>query len=322
MDSWLSASSPLLTPDCPLPLDQPFTPEGAATLGVSRRRLRWLVQHCLVRRVVHGVYAAAQAPDDLAFRARALALVVPADAVATDRTAAWLHGVDLLPRSSGLVAPPIQLFRPPGLRARRPGVDSGERMLLPHEIIELGEVRATSPVRTALDLARLVWRFDALAALDQFVRTGVSPAELASELDRFRGYRGVVQARALVPLADPRAESVAESALRLHWLDAGLPRPELQVWVPDDSGAGVYRLDMALPEVRFAAEYDGAEFHSSAEARERDLRRRTWLDEEAGWVVEVFANDDVYRPRSDPAPRLLAGLRQARARLGDGRRTW
>lgn len=321
MDSWLSASSSLLTPDCPLPLDQPFTADAAAGFGVSRSQLRRLVQRRLVRRVVRGVYAAAQAPDDLAFRASALALVLPPDAVATDRTAAWLHGVDLLPRSSALVAPPIEFFRPPGNRARRPGVDSGERTLLPRDVVAVGGVHATSPTRTALDLARLVWRFDALAALDQFLHAGVSRTELIAELHRFRGYRGVVQARALVPLADPRAESVAESALRLHWYDAGLPRPELQVWIHDEAGVAVYRLDLALPEVRFAAEYDGAEFHSSAVARERDLRRRTWLDHTAGWVIEVFANDDVYRPYSDPGPRLLAGLRRARARLGDGRRT-
>src|SRR5206468_3759671 len=30
-----------------------------------------------------------------------------------------------------------------------------------------------------------------------------------------------------------------------HWYDAGLPRPELQVWVYDDDGVGVYRLDIA-----------------------------------------------------------------------------
>ena len=320
MDSWLGSHSFLLTPDCPLPLDQPFTPDRAAALGVSRHHLRELVEGCLVRRVVRGVYAAAQAPDDLAFRASALALVLPTDAVATDRTAAWLHGVDLLPRSSVAAAPPIAFFRPPGRRARRTGVDSGERSLSARDIVELRGVRATSPARTALDLARLVWRFDALAALDQFLRAGVGRAELLAELDRFRGYRGVIQARALVPLADPRAESVAESALRLHWYDAGLPPPELQVWVHDAAGVAVYRLDLALPEARFAAEYDGAEFHSSASACERDRLRRGWLDHAAGWEIEVFGKDDVYRPYSDPTSRLRAGLLRARARLGDGRR--
>lgn len=321
MDPWHPARSSLLTTACPLPLDQPFTPDEAAALGVSRRQLRSLVHRCLVRRVVRGVYAAAQAPDDLAFRARAVALVLPTDAVATDRTAAWLHGVDLVPRTAATVAPPIEFFLEPGRRARRLGVESGERTLMSRDVVELGGVRATSPVRTALDLARLVWRFDALAALDQFLRLGVSQTQLVAELDRFRGYRGVVQARQLVPLADPRAESVAESALRLHWHDAGLPRPDLQVWVSDAAGVAVYRLDLALPEVRFAAEYDGVEFHSSLAARAHDRSRRGWLDVEGGWVIEVFGKNDVYRPYSDPGPRLRAGLIRARARLGDGRRT-
>ncbi|WP_372729393.1 type IV toxin-antitoxin system AbiEi family antitoxin [Nocardioides sp.] len=306
----------LLTSDGLLPLDAPFTLNDAQALGVSRQQLRSLLAAHSVRRVVRGVYAAAQAPDDVFFRAAALARVLPADAVATDRTAAWLHGVDLLPRSSRETTPPLQVFRPPGRRARRTGVASGERALLPRDVVRVGTVRATSPVRTALDLSRLVWRFDALAALDQFVRSGVRIEELLTELDRFRGYRGVVQARALVPLADGRAESVAESVLRLHWYDAGLPPPEPQSWVQDERGIERYRLDLALPDVRFAAEYDGAEFHSSTEQREHDLHRRRWLDEHAGWTVEVFVNDDLFRPFSDPAPRLRDGLRRARARLG------
>ncbi len=49
--------------------------------------------------MLHEVYAAAQAPDDTRSARSALSLwSIPTDAVVTDRTAAWLHGVDLLPR--------------------------------------------------------------------------------------------------------------------------------------------------------------------------------------------------------------------------------
>ena len=184
-------------------------------------------------------------------------------------------------------------------------------MLLPRDVVEIGGLAVTSPLRTALDLGRLLWRFDALGALDQFLRIGVVADELIAEVDRFKGFRGVVQLRFLAPLADPRAESLAESALRLHWKDAGLPSPELQWWVYDEHGIAVFRLDLALPEVLFAAEYDGIEFHTGDHDRAYDQGRRSWLADCRCWVMEVFVNDDLYRLNADPARRLQAGLHRA-----------
>ena len=315
MSAWFSNDTVLLDGSCPLPLDLPFTAAIAATLGVSHAQLRRLVARCLVRRVCRGVYAVTQAPDDLAFRARALGLVVSPSAVVTDRTAAWLHGVDILPRSALTIPPPVSVFQRPGTRSRRDGVASGERMLLPRDVVEVGGLAVTSPLRTALDLGRLLWRFDALGALDQFLRIGVAADELLAEVERFKGFRGVVQLRFLASLADPRAESLAESALRLHWYDAGLPKPEPQWWVFDERGIALFRLDLALPEVLFAAEYDGTEFHSSDSDRAHDHGRRSWLADCRCWLIEVFVNDDLYRLHADPARRLQAGLQQAKATL-------
>jgi len=315
MSPWFSNDTVLLDGSCPLPLDLPFTAAMAASLGVSHAQLRRLVGCGLVRRVCRGVYAVTQAPDDLVFRARALGLVVSPSAVVTDRTAAWLHGVDILPRSALTIPPPVSVFQRPGTRSRRDGVASGERMLLPRDIVEVGGLAVTSPLRTALDLGRLLWRFDALGALDQFLRIGVAADELLAEVERFKGFRGVVQLRFLAPLADPRAESLPESALRLHWYDAGLPKPQPQWWVFDERGIALFRLDLALPEVLFAAEYDGTEFHSSDGDRAHDSGRRSWLADSRGWLIEVFVNDDLYRLHADPAPRLQAGLLQAKATL-------
>lgn len=315
MTAWLTPDLVLLDERCPLPLDLPFTPAQAERLGVSRGQMKRLLARGLVRRVLQGVYAAAQAPNDLVFRTLALHLVVSASAVVSDRTAAWLHGVDVLPRSAPTEAVPVSVHQRPGTRARRSGVQGGERMLRPGDVMEIGGLAVTTPLRTALDLGRMLWRFDALAALDQFLRLGVPRDSMLAELDRFKGYRGIIQLRAMIPIADPRAESVAESALRLHWYDACLPPPELQWWVYDDAGIGVYRLDLALPEALFAAEYDGEEHHSDDADRRDDEERRHWLDRRRGWLMEVFVNQDVYRLGADPGPRLRAGLVAARARL-------
>jgi hypothetical protein len=282
---------------------------------VSAWQLRLLLREGLVRPLLRGVYVATQAPDSVGLRAAALARVAPPSAVITDRTAAWLHGVPILPRSAVQQVPPLQCFDlRPGSRTRRDGVSSGERCLESYDVTEVGGILVTTPHRTALDLGRLLWRFDALAALDGFLRLGVSQTRLLGDLDRFKGYRGVVQLRQLVPLADGLAESPGESALRLHWYDAGLPRPQLQHWVTDDDGVAIYRLDLTLPELRYAAEYDGEEFHGDR-AVAHDTGRRRWLQDERSWTIGVYRNADVYGQNAYPVPDLRAGLHVARAAL-------
>jgi len=303
VSDWL-AESQLLGRQFPLPLDRPFTPALARDAGVSRNHLATLVRHGLVRRVLHGVYAPSQAPDSILFRAHALALVVPECAVVTDRTAAWLHGVAILERGVHLEAPPISVCETVDSRVRRANVDGRRRQLLARDIVELHGVRVTTPLRTGLDLGRRLWRFDAIAAIDGVLHIGVDHDELLEETLRFKGHRGVVQLRGLAPLGDGRAESPGESALRLHWYDAGLPKPELQHWIRDDWGREIYRLDVPLPEVRFAAEYDGEDHHSSDEDVEHDEERRDWIRRERHWTIEVFRKDAVYGRNTDICDRL------------------
>src|SRR4051794_9868581 len=95
----------------PLPRDRPFTHDAAREAGLQTRDLSLLVSEGFLRRLVAGVYVASQAPDSLALRAWALRLVVPADAVVTDRTAGWLHGAKMvLAPGDPLVIPPVSMF--------------------------------------------------------------------------------------------------------------------------------------------------------------------------------------------------------------------
>jgi very-short-patch-repair endonuclease len=66
----------------------------------------------------------------------------------------------------------------------------------------------------------------------------------------------------------------------------GLPpfRQQHRVDLPD----GPVLLDAAWPEVKLAIEFDGAAFHGSQEARERDLRRDAALAAQ-GWLVLRFS---------------------------------
>lgn len=308
--SWLAADVVLLDERCPLPLNAPFSGQQALALGVSRKLLRAALDRDLVREVVRGAYAVMQIPDTIELRASSLALVVSDGAVVTDRTAAWLHGIDVLPRRAVHEPVPLDVFSASASRVRRPGVHSGIRELEDRDLAQINGVAVTTGLRTALDLGRMLHRYDAIGALDAFVRWGVPRHELEWGVHRFKGYRGVIQLRELVAFADPRAESMPESALRLHGADADLPLLTPQVWVGDR------RVDLGVPALRYGAEYHGVAFHTGVEQEERDADRFTWLVEEEGWVIDEFWKDDLYGPHAHPAAVMRAGMKRARAKLG------
>jgi predicted transcriptional regulator of viral defense system len=120
----------------------------------------------------------------------------------------------------------------------------------------------------------------------------------------------VRRASAAAPVHAGRAQLAAlldliaagcESELEIWGVTTVLPGPpRLPRWVQQyavrlGEGRSV-RLDAAYPEVRVAVELDGAAFHGSRQARERDLRRDTALAA-LGWVVLRFS---YARLMSDP----------------------
>jgi Transcriptional regulator, AbiEi antitoxin len=305
-----------LEADPRLPLGVPFSRAQAAAVGLDRNRVGRMLRAGHLRRVFRGVYVDAGAEDTLLSRAQALRLVVPPSVVVTEELSAWVRGVDLLRRGDHLVPPPLTVSQPlDRTRVRKHGTAGSRRMLEPRDVEVLHGVRRTTSLRTAVDLGRKRHRVAAIGAVDALLHTGdFTRGELLDELARFRGFRGVVQLRALAAVADARAESPAESAMRLLWIDAGLPPVTTQIPVLDARGAEVYRLDLGLPEIRYAAEYDGTAWHSSPEQRAHDRRRRAVLAEH-GWVVDVLGKREVFE-RPDLAVAVFrAGIARAGGRL-------
>jgi hypothetical protein len=312
-------TQPILGPDFPLALDRPFTAAQAQAAGLTYRNLATLVEAGLLRRLVKGVLVAAQVPDGIELRLRALALIAPPGCVVVDWTAVWLW-TGLLPPGQHLTVPPLCVFKHAGKdRLRNALCHSGERSFLADDLVELDGLCITTPLRTAWDVGRLSHRDLAISALDALLRLGsFSQDELVDGVTRFRGYRGVVQLRSLAPLADPRSQSGPESVLRLRWEDlSSLPRPVPQVPICDDAGREIYYLDLGVPELRFACEYDGAEFHSSEEDREHDRVRRSWIEEHRGWIIEVVRKENVFGQARDVERILYEGVARARRRLGE-----
>jgi hypothetical protein len=315
----LTTAHALLLGSLSLPSDQPFTRAMALAGGVKDKRLGQLVSDGWLRRPVRGLYIPSQLPDTVALRASALALIVPPGCFASDFTAAWLHAGDIaLPPNSHIATPLLSFFRPPREgRLRNKLTLSGERTVLPQDLMSVGPLLVTTPLRTALDLGRLQRNHDlALHGMDRMLALDAfTLEELVANIARFKRQRGVVQLRVLGPRADGRSASFGESSLRGRWYDAGLPRPELQLAV-SVAGDAQYFLDMGLEEVLFAAEYDGEEWHSSDEDRAHDEARRVWMRERRAWQIEVYRKNNVFGFHQDAAQLLAAAFREARSTLG------
>jgi hypothetical protein len=73
--------------------------------------------------------------------------------------------------------------------------------------------------------------------------------------------------------------------------------------------SGPVRLDAAWPEAKLAIELDGAAFHGSQEARERDLRRDAALAA-LGWVVLRFSYRRLMREPEACRAEILAAYRR------------
>ena len=280
---------------------RPFTLADLRRLGLTRQRLRTLIRHGDIRRVVSGVYAPTALGDSLEVRAQAVALVLGDGHVACDRTAAWLHGISIYPYAEHDSWPEVEMCVGPGRSASTSdGIGGHRRTLLPSEVMDLHGVPVTTPLRTAVDLACILERRDAMAALDAFRRMhGLNRTDLVQlARRRFAGRRGVIQARFLIEHSDPRAESHRESWARIAIIDAGLPTPEPQVWIVVD-GVPTYRLDLAYRRKRIAIEYDGFDAHEADEESVRVTEdRRVWLRDN-GWTVIVIRNGDFTGARLD-----------------------
>lgn len=290
--------------------DHPFTTSEAELLGLDRKALTRAVGERRLVRVFTGVYLRHDVELTVAVRARCARLVTSPHSVLCDRTAAWLHGIDVLRYAELDVPPPLESYV---LRGHDPTdrreLHGGTRDLRPEDWQVIEGVRVTTPLRTALDLACKLSRREAMAALDAFAQAhGVTRQELERLLWRYFRRRGVVQAKQLVPLVEPRSESAGESWSRLEIADRGLPTPDPQCWV-DVDGVPTYRLDLAYKHARVAVEYDGEEWHSSPAAKKRDRARRTWLRAH-GWTVIVLTKDSFTPDAAD------AWIRELREALG------
>jgi hypothetical protein len=137
-------------------------------------------------------------------RARALRAALPDRLIAEQRSAAWIWGA--------LDAPPVhhELCVAAGVRTRTPGITwmrVREVVIEPAEIVTVGDLQVTTPLRTVVDLARFSMTF---GEAEELISTwlmrhhGFGVADCVDDMDRRRNLPNKRQAisrlRALVLL--------------------------------------------------------------------------------------------------------------------------
>jgi hypothetical protein len=176
------------------------------------------------------------------------------------------------------------------------------------DVCRIGDMQLTTPLRTAVDLARKLPEDVAVAAIDALARaTELTVADIELAARRHPGRRGLTQARKTIALVDPKAQSPRETALRLLIIRAGLPAPVSQHPIDNEYGVLIGVVDFAWPELKIAVEYEGRH-HMDPEAVRRDIARIEAMIE-MGWIVIRVTSQD-------PGGVVLRRIAHARASRG------
>jgi hypothetical protein len=202
----------------------------------ERRRGTWTPVGSSCRSPVR---AASDAADRFVVRRRehalsaAAAALVRRDHAVTGRSAAVLHGLPTLrlPEQPELTASAVAL-------GRRGRAHVFGARLPAEDVTQWFGTPVSTVARTVVDMARHDRRDGLVVAGAAMHEKLVTREQLRAVLRGAAGWPGVRQARAIVDLADARAESPLESLLRLALHDDGFPAPDLQVVIHDPCGAG------------------------------------------------------------------------------------
>lgn len=269
--------------------DRLLTVADLQSVGVSTSEAQRLVRRHVLHRLCQGIYVPLAWWSRLDDDARALQMHHAVARSALEPpvfcydSAALIHGWRLLrrPARPHVLAPAGKGTRSTGrLAAHHTGT-------LPSEDVgHVGELSVTTRARTALDCARFLPQDAAVVIMDQALRAGVVREELAERIADLPGHRGVHRAGQALQLADPLAESPAETLTRLVLVRHRLPPFVCQL--PVDTPFGVFRADFAWPRARLILEFDGQVKYTGEQPTDQVLlaeRRREKALTNAGWRV-------------------------------------
>jgi very-short-patch-repair endonuclease len=282
----------------------PFVGSEALAAGVVSR-YQLATRHDRVFRNVYVPKGYALTPVD---KAVAAWLWSGRRATAAGVSAAALHGSRWIDAQL-----PAELNQPH--RHKTDGIMLHSDKLADGEVCLIRGVPATSPARTAFDLARRPGLPTAVIRLDALMQsTDLKLLDIEVLIDRHRGARGIVQLREAIELSDSGAESPQETRTRLVLTKAGLRPRRTQINVFNKFGEFVKRIDMGWDDLLVGVEYDGEQHWTNPRQRERDIEQQAQLEALRWRIIRV--SDQMLRYRPDVIiERTRAALRAAGARV-------
>lgn len=297
-----------------------FTVEQAIADGWTRSALRHAVRTDGLYVLRRGLLAAPPEAMDpwqqrliLHRHAAAAAGLAYPQALVSHASAALLHGLPLLfvPDRPCLTAAHDHAGSVPAVHLHRSRV-------APRERLRLGPVRACSPARAAVDIAREAGVAAGLVVADAALAVGLAGVnDLLLGAARSTRRPRVGAARFVAEFADGLAESPLESVSRLRIAEVGLPAPLLQreIWI---DGQFVRRVDFYWDDLGVAGEADGWEkYRTDFRALEREKTKQELL-ESAGLPVIRWSAADT-REFAAVERRIRSAARRA---LPPGARIW
>ncbi|TQL69465.1 putative AbiEi antitoxin of type IV toxin-antitoxin system [Nocardioides albertanoniae] len=253
-----------------------------------------------------------------AVRARAAARQAKTDVVVSHTSAIALFP-DPIP-TWGLDLRNVHLTRRDGRSGRKEaGIQQHRGRLIDGDVIRLGDVDVTSPVRALLEVTTLATVEVGLVLASCLLHRKLVTMEQV--VQRYAGtmdhWPQTLTTDLVLRLADGRIESVGEGRVLHLCFAQALPMPCLQYEVRDESGRVVARLDFAWPEYGVWVEFDGRikyeelrrEGESATDAVLREKRRQEMIEDLTGWRCIRLSWADLAHPE-----RVAAKIRAAFAR--------
>jgi predicted transcriptional regulator of viral defense system len=254
-------------------------------LGLSARAIQLRAASGRLHRVHHAVYSLVP-PSLLTLHGHymAAALACGPEAVISYRSAAALLGLRRTERSK------IDVTIPQRSPRKHAGTDIHRSITLaPSDVTTIRNIPCTTVARTLLDLGQVVNRREVARACDQ--AEILDAFDLDGLLDQIHRNLPRLAAKRLRAVLDehyigstPTWSRLEEEFLALC-RDAGVPLPEVNVWItPDDEEPWSIRADFVWREQRVIVQTDGRGTHRTAQAFEHDRREDQRLVA-AGWTV-------------------------------------
>lgn len=245
-----------------------------------------------------------------ALAVKSVLLRIGFDAAASHHSAALLLGLRLLKEQ-----PPgrVTLTRPDARKRNRQAhkdVVFQSGTLPPEHVIKWRTIPVTNTPRTVVDLARTLPFMDAVVVTDSALRMyNFTRGRYLAMLTWCADWPGARQARKVIEFADPAADSVFESCLRVRLAEWGFEPPETQVTISTDKAD--YSVDFLYRKQRVIIETDGMAKFREKKDLDDHYRRRQDL-EDAGYTMVHITWHELF----DEPERVKIRIRKALATAG------